>query len=90
MLVEEEPAVVHSDVVPSMWVLYLCQPTLPLASQIDTLRQVRDVMSQRIVGIHLHGSVARQRQIEIIRRDVLKWDWAIGNPTNYSTGPSTD
>ena len=74
MLVEEEPDVVHSDVVPSMLLLYLCQPTLPLASQIDTLRQDRDVMSQRIVGIHLHGSVARQRQVEIIRHDVSKWD----------------
>ena len=90
MLVEEEPAVVHSDVVPSMWVLYLCQPKLPLASQFDTLRQVRDILSQRIVGIHLYGSVAGQSQVEIIRHDVSKWDWATGNPTHYSTEPSTD
>ena len=81
----EEPGVEHSYVVPSMWLLYFCQPALPLATQVDTLRQVRYVMSQRIVGIHLHGSVARQCQVEISRHCVSTWDWGAGNPKNYST-----
>ena len=81
---------VHSYVVPRMWIQYLCQPALPLASQIDTSRQVGDVMSQRIVGIHLNGSVARQCQVEISRHCVATWYWGVGNQKNYSTGPSTD
>ena len=48
-----------------MWVQYTCQPALPIASQIHTLRQVRNVMSQRIAAIHLQGSVAMQNQVEI-------------------------
>ena len=40
-------------------VLNLCQPALPFASHRYALRQVRDVMGQGVIGVHLHGSVAR-------------------------------
>ena len=76
--------------VPGVRILDLGQPTLPLAGKIDALGQGRDVMGQGVVGVHLHGSVARQRHVEISRHGVSTWDWAVGNPTNYSTEPSTD
>ena len=44
-------------------------------------------MGQRIVRIHLHGSVVRQCQVEISRHCVSTWDWGAGNLNNYSTGP---
>ena len=58
-LVEVEPGVALSNVVPSMRVLDLCQSALSLARHRYALRQVRDVMSQGVIGVHLHGSVAR-------------------------------
>ena len=47
-------------------------------------------MGQGVVGVHLHRSVARQRHVEISRHCVSTWDWAVGNPKNYSTEPSTE
>ena len=71
-LVEEEPGVVLLNVVPSVRVLELCQPAFPLTRQRDTLRQFHYVMGQGVIGMHLHGSVARQRQVEISRHCVSK------------------
>ena len=58
---------------------HVCVSALPLATQVDTSRQVGDVMGQRIFGIHIHGSVARLCQVEICRHCVSTWDWGVGN-----------
>ena len=58
VFVDVEDGIILSNVVPCVRVLELNHPAFPLARQIHTMRQVRDVMCQGVILIHFHGSVS--------------------------------